>query len=382
MSNLREVLTSHTDRGTAPGAVALVARGDRVEVEAVGTVDVEGTAPMRRDSIFRLTSVTKPITAAAVMALVDDGKIAWDDPIAKWIPELANPMVVRDPTGPIDDVEPADRPITVFDLLTFRAGWGFPSGPGFPAAAGVFALARHVLQPLKAEPVDTWVEELSRIPLLYQPGRAWLYGTGSVLQGVLVARATGQRLGDFMSERIFAPLGMKDTGFFVPRDKRDQFTSLYTPNEDGGLDLVDAPDGQWSADPRFHSGAGGLVSTVDDWWAFARMMLGEGTLDGKRILSRESVRDMTTNHLTAGQRAEIEVFTEGQGWGFGGTVDVDDRDPWTVPGRYGWVGGTGVTAHLTPSTRDVVILLTQRCSMGAAPTEMMRDVWRYAAQAG
>ena len=379
MTDLHDILDKHVSNGSVPGAVGLVARGDQLEVQAVGSADVDGTSPMARDSIFRIASITKPITAAATMMLVEDGRIALDDPVGKWLPELASPTVVRTPGGPVDDVVPAARPITLVDLLTSRAGWGFPSDFSLPAVQLLFQMQKDGRDPQLFAPPGEWMAALARIPLLHQPGDAWLYNTCSDILGVLIARVSGRPLPEFLAERLFEPLGMVDTGFEVPAGQLDRFTSYYQTAPAGGLELVDAPDGQWSSLPAFPSGAGGLVSTVDDWHAFARMLLAHGTVDGRRLLSPASVRQMTTDHLTQSQRDASELFLEGQGWGFGGSVDVEAIDPWNVPGRYGWVGGTGTAAHITPSTGAVTILLTQVAMTGPTPTALMRDFWRSAA---
>ncbi|MFD7088585.1 serine hydrolase domain-containing protein [Streptomyces sp. NPDC059896] len=382
MTTLRNTLEKHVGDGSMPGAVGLVALGDRVEVAAVGSTGIEGTSPMARDSIFRIASMTKPVTAAAVMMLVDDGLIALDDPVAPWLPELASPKVVRTPVGPVDDVVPAVRAITVADLLSFRAGYGFPSDFSLPAVALLFSeLMQGAPQPGRVAAPDAWMAALSRIPLLHQPGDVWLYNTCSDILGVLIARVAGRPLSEFLAERLFEPLSMADTGFEVPADKLDRFTAYYGTGPTGGPELIDAPDGQWSGPPAFPSGAGGLVSTADDWYAFARMLLAEGTFDGHRLLSPASVRRMTTDQLTPAQRAASTLFLEGQGWGFGGSVDVAETDPWNVPGRYGWIGGTGTAGHLVPSTGAVTILLSQRAMTGPTPPPLMRDFWRYAAGA-
>ncbi|WP_406014558.1 beta-lactamase family protein [Streptomyces sp. NBC_00984] len=387
MSNLRDLLEKHVGGGAAPGAVGLVARGDRVEVAAVGSADAGGTAAMARDSIFRIASMTKPVTAAATMMLVEEGRIALDEPVRQWLPELAAPKVVRTPASPVDDVVPAEKVITVSDLLTFRAGYGFPSDFSLPAVGLLFSeLKQGSLQPQAIEEPDAWMATLSRIPLLDQPGEAWLYNTCSDILGVLIARVSDRPLPEFLAERLFEPLGMADTGFAVPADKADRFTSYYrTAPEGGGLQLVDGPDGQWSSVPAFPSGTGGLVSTADDWYAFARMLLAEGNPEGspggRRLLSAESVRLMTTDHLTRAQRERSTLFLEGQGWGYGGSVDVEAIEPWNVPGRYGWVGGTGTAGHLTPATGAVAILLTQLEMAGPTPPTLMREFWKYAADA-
>lgn len=372
--SLHDLLQGYVDDGTIPGAVALVARGNRVDVVTVGSLDVEGSAPMARDSIFRIASIGKPVVAAAVMMLVDDGRIGLDDPVATWLPELAEPVVVRTPASPVDDVVPARRPITVADLLSSRAGWGFPSDFTLPQVQALFTVQPDGRKPDALPSPDTWLADLARVPLLYQPGEAWLYNTCSDLQGVLVSRVAGRPLPEFLAERVLEPLGMKDTAFEVPATERGRFTSYYRP-EDGGLTLADGPDGEWSAPSAFPSGAGGLASTADDWLAFARMLLADGTVDGRTLLSADSVRRMTTNHLTPAQREIGALFLEGQGWGYGAQVDIAATDPWNVPGRYGWTGGTGTTGHLVPSTGTVALLLTQTGMTGPTPTPLMRDFW-------
>jgi CubicO group peptidase (beta-lactamase class C family) len=381
MADLHDVLGSYVADGSLPGAVAILAGGGRDEVAVVGSASVGGS-PMTRDSIFRLASITKPVTAAAVMILVDDARITLDDPVARWLPELAHPKVVRTPASPVDDLVPAARPITVFDLLTFSAGYGFASDFTLPAVQALFPVQKDGREVASFPPPDVWMAELAGVPLLYQPGEAWLYDTCSTLQGVLIARVSGQPLPEFLAERVFAPLGMTDTGFDVPAAKLGRFTSYYRANETGALELADSPDGQWSAPPAFPLGNGGLAGTADDWLAFGRMLLAGGTAaDGRRVLTADSVRLMTTDHTTSAQREIGALFLEGQGWGFGGSVDIAAIDPWNVPGRYGWVGGTGTSAHITPSSGTIAILLTQVAADSPVAPGWMRDFWRYAAGA-
>ena len=379
MTGLDDLLTTRVRTGAIPGAVALVARGDEVEVAVAGSLDRDGSAAMARDTIFRIASTTKPITAAVVMLLIEDGLLGLDDPIARWLPELASPVVVRTPASPVDDVVPAVRPITVFDLLTFTTGYGFASDFALPAIEGLFGLAPDGGDRQKPFPLDEWLARLADIPLLYHPGEAFLYDTSADLQGVLIARVTGRPLPDVFAERLFVPLGMVDTAFMVPADKRDRFASYYRPEQDGRLTLTDTPDGQWSQPPVFASGGGGLVCTVDDWSRFGRMLLGGGTVDGRHLLSAASVRQMTTNQLSPAQREVGQVFLEGQGWGFGGSVDLTRTADGNVPGRYGWVGGTGTTAHVVPETGQVAVLLTQVAMTSPTAPAIMRDFWRYAA---
>jgi CubicO group peptidase (beta-lactamase class C family) len=348
MTSLTDLLERAVADGAVPGAAALVARGDDVEIASAGEL-----AP---DSIVRIASITKPITAAAVMLLRDQGRLALDDPVARWLPELASPHVVRTPSSAIDDVVPAARPVTVEDLLTFRAGWGFPSDFSLPAVTELFQKL-PVFGP--RETPDEWLATLAGVPMLRQPGDAWLYNTCSDIQGALIARVTGQSLPEFLAERIFEPLGMADTGFHVPAEKLDRLPP-YHAGEPAPLD-----ESLWTKPPVFPSGAGGLVSTLADWHRFGRMLLADGGL-----VSPESVRLMTTDHLTQEQREASTLFLEGAGWGFGGSVEAD--------GRYGWVGGTGTTAHVVPSNGTVGVLLTQLQMPGPTPTPLMRRFWEVA----
>ena len=268
----------------------------------------------------------------------------------------------------------------MFDLLSSQAGYGFASDFTLPAVQRLFSVQKDGREPASFPPPDAWMAELARIPLLYQPGEAWLYDTCSTLQGVLIARVSGQPLPGFLAERVFAPLGMTDTGFEVPLAKRGRFTSYYRTSPGGGLELADGPDGQWRARPAFPLGNGGLAGTADDWLAFGRMLLSGGVAaDGRRLLTADSVRLMTTDHTTQSQREVGKLFLDGQGWGFGGSVDIAAIEPWNMPGRYGWVGGTGTSAHITPSTGSVAILLAQVAADSPVPPEWMQDFWRHTA---
>jgi CubicO group peptidase (beta-lactamase class C family) len=382
MADLVDILQSYVADGLLPGYVGVVADPDRTETAVAGAAAIGGSA-MERDSIFRLASLTKPITAAAVMLLVDDGQVALDDPVRRWLPELAEPSVVRTAVSPVDDVVPAVRPITVLDLLTSQAGYGFGSDFTLPAVQQLLSLQRRGGgSPIFSEP-EAWVCELARIPMLFQPGEAWLYDTCSTLQGILISRVTGQDLPSFLSERLFEPLGMIDTGFEVPEAKRGRFTTSYRTGDGGELEVADTPDGQWRSMPPFPLGNGGLAGTADDWLAFGQMLLADGTAaDGRRLLTPESVHLMTTDHTVAGQREIGRLFLKGQGWGSGGSVDIARTDPWNVPGRYGWFGDTGTSAHIIPANGRVAILLTQAGASISVTPRWMRDFWCYATATG
>jgi CubicO group peptidase (beta-lactamase class C family) len=347
LSDLQDLVEAAVADGAAPGAAALVARADAIEVASAGELEA--------DSIVRIASLTKPITAAAVMLLVDEGVLGLDDSVERWLPELASPKVVRTPESPVDDVVPAERPITVEDLLTSRAGWGFPDDFTLPAVTELFARL-PVFGPRQTP--DEWLTTLADVPMLRQPGEAWLYNTCSDIQGVLVARASERALPDFLAERIFEPLGMADAGFWVPPEKLDRLPPYHFSPE------MPIDDELWKSPPLFPSGSGGLVSTLADWHSFGASLLSGG------LLSPESTRLLMTDHLTQEQRAASERFLEGRGWGFGGSVGPGDR--------YGWVGGTGTSGHVVPSTRTIGILFTQVQMKGPAPVALMREFWQYA----
>ena len=378
MISLQETVDAQVEAGAVPGAVALVAVGDDVEVGVAGAQAVGG-APMARDSLFRIASTTKPIVAAAAMALVDRGRLELDDPVARWLPELAEPSVLRTPSSEVDDVVAAVRPITVRHLLTFQGGHGFPSDFSLPVVQRLFEdLHQGPPQPQAVPPPDEWMAALGRIPLLHQPGEGWTYNTGSDILGVLLARAEGAGLGDVLADTVLGPLGMADTGFAVPDGALDRMTSHHRRDPDtGDMELVDPPDGQWAMPPANPSGAGGLVSTADDWLTFGRMLLAGGEHDGQRVLSAGAVADMTTSHVEA---EPDSPFLQSQGWGYGGSVDLATHEPWEVPGRYGWVGGTGTAGYVIASRDAVTVWLSQVEMNGPDDTEGMAAVLTWAAE--
>ncbi|MER6950119.1 serine hydrolase domain-containing protein [Nonomuraea sp. NPDC000554] len=391
LGRMREVLTGHVTRGDVPGLVAMVARRGEVHVEAVGTREAGGEGgPMRRDAIFRIASVTKQITAVAAMILVEECRLRLDDPVDDLLPELAGRRVLRRPDGPLDDTVPALRPITLRDLLAYRLGIG-----AVLAAPGEYPIQRAMDEaglspgPRAAEiGPDEWLKRLGALPLIHQPGEKWMYHTGSDVLGVLMARATGRPLEEFLRERLFEPLGMKDTGFHVPAGKLDRLPAGYSPDPaTGALVLADDPrDSRWARPPAFPSAGGGLVSTADDLLAFCTMMLNKGMLNkgrhgGERILSRPSVELMTTDQLTEQQKAENTVFFGGaSGWGLGINVVTRRDDLANVPGRFGWTGGTGTCVYTDPAEELIGILLTQRYMTSPTPPAVFRDFWTCAYQ--
>jgi CubicO group peptidase (beta-lactamase class C family) len=370
LERLRAVAEQHVADTRVPGVVALVARGEQVHVDALGSLTIGGR-PAARDSIFRIASTTKPVTAAATLAVVAEGSIGLDDPVDRLLPELAEPRVLRRMDGPLDDTVPAIRAITTRDLLTFTFGFGmvmemFSSATPWPVvAAAEEELHLSTIGPpdrgVQPDP-DTWIARLGSLPLLAQPGERWLYNTGSAVLGVLLERATAQPFAEVLATRVFEPLGMHDTGFWTTHS--DRLATAYRPTGDG-LIAWDAPDGEWSRPPAFCDGGAGLVSTVDDLLAFARMLLA----GGDPVLSAGAARAMSSDQLTDAQKAHGGLgpdFFVGRSWGFGQAV-LDS-------GAFGWDGGFGSSWLVEPSHDLTVIVLTQRMFETSAAPQVHRDI--------
>jgi CubicO group peptidase (beta-lactamase class C family) len=386
---MHDVMAGYVERGEMPGLVTLVSRRGEVHVDAIGMRTFGGSAPMLRDTIFRIASLTKPITAVAAMILIEECKLRLDEPVDRLLPELANRRVLKRIDGPLDDTVPAQRPITTRDLLTFRMGFGSVMAPldTYPIQRAMRELViggDGPPMPSKTPAPNEWIRRLGTLPLMHQPGEKWLYNTGSDVLGVLIARVSGQTFDAFLRERIFEPLGMKDTGFSVPPEARDRLPGCYRSNPSAGvLDIYDdAREGDWSHAPAFPSGTGGLVSTVDDYLAFCQMMLNRGRYGRGRILSRPSVELMTADHLTPAQKQGAELFFgDHSSWGFGMEVITRRDDLAAVPGRFGWTGGLGTSGYSDPSEDLVGILMTQRLMDSPEPPRVFRDFWTSAYQA-
>jgi len=377
VTSLQVLADAACEAGAVPGAVALLSRRGQVEVACAGVRTVDGE-PMTRDTVFRIASLTKPITAAAVMVLVERGRLRLDDPVNGLLPELADPSVLRSVDSPVDDagnLEPAKRAITLRDLLTFQAGHGVPEKFDAPIVKVLFEqLAEGPPRPQQHPDTPEWMGRLARVPLLHQPGEGWTYNIGSEILGVLLARAADAPLAEVLAETVLDPTEMADTGFWAERT--DRLASYYRRGETG-LELVDPPAGQWARPPPFPSGGGGLLCTVDDWHAFARMLLSGGKHRGRRVLAERSVAAMMTSHVDGGPQ---HLFLDGQGWGFGGSVDIRLNSRWNVLGRYGWVGGTGTAGYVIPSSDTVVIWMGQVELSGPEDFVAMSEVLAYAAE--
>ena len=398
LAALDGALARHTATGAVPGLVALVARGGQAHVTWSGRLALGDSEPIGRDAIFRLASLTKPIVGVAAMLLADDGVLALDDPVERWLPELADRRVLRSYDAELTDTVPAARPVTVEDVLSFRFGFGnIFTQQALPVVAAEAELGLKSLgPPWPPTPLtpDQWIARLGRLPLLDQPGERWRYNTGATVAGILVERAAGAPLAEVLGKRVFAPLGMTDTAFFVPPDKMSRFTSMYAPTEvaavfgaaegapvENGLTLVDRADGWYTAPPSLPDGAAGLVSTVDDLAAFAAML----AADGAGLLSAESVALMLRDRTTARDRAENPwFFGQHLGWGLTMSVPAAGAGPGAadgLPRGYGWEGGSGTSWRTDPATGLTGILLTQRTVTSPEPTEVARDFWAAASAA-
>jgi CubicO group peptidase (beta-lactamase class C family) len=382
LQRLHDTMARYVESGDPPGIVTVVARNGEAHVDAVGTQELGGGRPMRRDTIFRIASITKPIVGAAAMSLVEDGSIALDEPIDRLIPELANRRVLKRLDGPLDDSVAARRPILVSDLLTLEMGMGAIMEPGeYPIMtaameAGVFVPFRMPAAPS----AEAWLAKLAALPLMNHPGEVWRYDTGITVLGALIERAAGKPLGDVLAERIFAPLGMRDTGFVVPGDKLDRLPVCYQRNQaSGALEVWDpsGPDSFFATLPGFPGAHGGLVSTADDYLAFAQMMVTKGMAGGRQVLSAKSVETMMADHVSAEVKARspfVPGFWEKRGWGYAGGV-VKRHVAGEPRAGFGWEGGYGTCAYWDAENGIIGLLFTQRLMESPEYPAVYRAFW-------
>jgi CubicO group peptidase (beta-lactamase class C family) len=361
------VLQAQVDGGRLPGFAAAVRHRGAVEVHTGGCLTLGGTEPVTPDTLFRLASVSKPYAGALTLALAEDGVLGLDDPVDRWLPELAGPRVLLDRGGPLADTVPAERPITVRHLLTSTPGFGglWDASP-LAAAIDAAGIGPGPLPPLVGP--DEFMRRLGGLPLAAQPGTTWLYHVSTDALSVLLARAAGRPLHEVLADRLTGPLGLRSTGFWAGDPSR--LGAAYLPGEDG-LELLDPADGVSSRPPRFEGLAGGLVATAPDVLTFFST-LADG---GGPVLGPTSVAAMTTDALTTAQRREAADFLgPGRSWGLQVGVQVEPAAPWDQPGRFGWDGGTGTTAYVDPGRDLVAVLLTQR---GAVPGDtFLAGFWR------
>jgi CubicO group peptidase (beta-lactamase class C family) len=384
LARLHDSMAAHVGAGRLPGLVTLVACGDDVHVDTIGTPSFADDTPMARDAIFRIASLSKPITAVATMTLVEEGLLHLEQPIDEFVPELADRRVLRAIDAELDDTVPANRPITLEDLLSFRLGFGTVLAPPgrYPIQRAEAELGLQSVGgppwPPTAHDVDSWIGALGSLPLMYQPGERWLYNTSTQVLGVVLARACGKDLESVMRERVFEPLGMVDTGFTVAGEQLSRLTTAYRPDlETGELSVLDDPaHSWWSRPPSFPDASGWLVSTIDDYWRFASMVFAGGSGKSARLLSPETVALMTTDRLTSSQRDPAALFVgEHGGWGLGLLVPAADSSDQPLPWGIGWDGGTGTTWRSNLRSGVTGILFTQREATSPVPPPVVEDFW-------
>jgi CubicO group peptidase (beta-lactamase class C family) len=363
---------AHIASGRIPGYVAAARIRGETAIRAAGAMAVGEGAPMREDTLFRIASVTKPIGGALTMSLVEDGVLALDDPVARWLPEAAEPRVLETPDASLDRTVPARRPITVRHLATLTCGWGAVL-ERTPLQA---AMMERKVYPGPMPPGisgDEFVARLGRLPLAFQPGDGWLYDTGINVLGVVLERAAGRPLSDLVAERITGPLGMTETTWWATEPSR--LATAYIPT-DGGLDVLDPPDGAYARPPLFEELSGGLVSTASDVLRFFCAMADGGA----PVLTASSLALMTSDALTDAQREQaLPIVDAGRSWGLATGVDIAATRPGMARGRWGWDGGTGTGARVDPTRDTVAVILTQRAMTSAL--DGFDDFWAAVAVA-
>jgi CubicO group peptidase (beta-lactamase class C family) len=367
---IKTMLEQTVSAGELAGAVTLIWRGGHVvQSAAVGWRDLTEGLPFERDTLFRIASLSKPITSVVALTLLEEGRFALDEPISRWAPEFADMQVLRDPNGPLDQTDPAARPITFEDLLTHRAGLTYGDFHGGPLARAYRdALGGDIDSDVTP---DDWIAGLAALPLIDQPGAGFHYSAATDLLGLLLARMDDAPLGEVMTRRLFAPLGMTDTGFAVPHAQHHRRAKMYGFDDNGRLlARTTGPGASFMAerpdDMAFQSGGQGLWSTADDYLTFARLFTGRGTVDGVRILKPETMALMTQNRLSETQRAAarmlgMRVFA-GHGFGLGVAVVMEPEKATSTPckgpiGTVGWPGAFGGWWQADPLTEQVMIFL-------------------------
>lgn len=365
LSPLHESIQAYVLRREIPGALTLIQHDGEISCAIFGTGDDEESIQIRRDSLFRIGSMTKPVVSVAALMLIEEGKFRLSDPIDMWLPEFASPKVLKDPLGPLSETYPSPRAITIEDLLTHRPGFATALVAQGPIGQAVQVLTKGWAQRSDLSP-DEWIETLAALPLAYPPGDRVINGFATDVLGVLIARASGQPLEDFLEQRLFKPLGMSDTAFWVSEDKLHRLLPAYVVRWlSGKRVLSDHPrDSVLARPPAFASGSSGLVSTADDYLKFATMLLHQGTLGSVRILSPETVALMTSDFLTPEQRRIPFFGTDywaDRGLGLGVFVldDIAKHGIPASPGQYGWHGAFGTSWFNDPAKDIVAIMMTQ-----------------------
>jgi CubicO group peptidase (beta-lactamase class C family) len=379
LARVGPMLQGFIDRGQLPGAVTLLARhGKLVHLETHGMMDIEARKPMRADTIFRIYSMTKPITCAAAMLLYEEGRFLLNDPVADYLPEFANVKVYAGSHGGELVLAEPERPITIHQLLTHTSGLSYGGLPGTPLesiymAAGLIDDLIRLQVPLAHMPA-----RLAQLPLVRQPGTGFHYSISQDVIGRLIEVVSGMPFDRFLAERLLGPLGMDDSAFWVPPQKAERFAALYGPAKDGNLPLLDAPPASPFAQPQYvPSGGAGLLSTAADYLRFATMLLNGGELDGVRLLSRTTVDFITCNHIPAGQLSSVAGgggLAPGYGYGLGVGVLLDPGVAGMLgsAGQYGWDGAAMTQFWVDPREEMIGVVMAQVMPWGEGPLIMHR----------
>jgi CubicO group peptidase (beta-lactamase class C family) len=378
LSRIRPAMQALINEQRCAGIMTVIARrGQIAHGECVGLMEIEAQKPMQTDAIFRIYSMSKPITSAAIMMLYEEGKFQLNDPVSKFIPEFKATKVVVRQTDAGLKLTDQDREMTVQHLLTHTSGLSY----GFDDNSRVDQMYRDMFKKLKlinhqthqvtpdGKPLAKIMPELAQIPLAHQPGTAWRYSFAIDVLGYLVEVLSGVPFDVFLHQRIFDPLQMVDTGFSVPVEKGERLAAMYKPGEKGGLELLDAPaDSPLLKPHRFFSGGGGLVSTASDYLRFARMLLNKGDLDGVRLLGRKTVEFMTQNHLPDDVlRTSFNPERPGYGFGLGGSVLISPPLASRIGsvGTFSWGGAARTDFWVDPQEELIGLFMVQL--LGDAP---------------
>ena len=367
LRRLSDGMRGYVDRGELGHVVTLLYRcGQRAHADQIGWQDDAASIPVTEDTIFRIASMTKPIVSVAALMLMEEGRLRLDDPVDRWLPELAGRRVMRDPAGDLDDSYPSPRAITVLDLLTHRPGLAsqFTAGGKIGAAVAKLHIGNGLL--LAGDSPDAWLARLGALPLVHEPGASFNYGFATDVLGFLVSRIAGIGLEEFLSQRLFVPLGMVDTGFHVPPSKCSRLPVAHMPDPANGRPVINdhAATSPWMIPKPVPSGSAGLVSTAEDYARFGLMLRDGRALNGERVLSRKTIELMTTDFLTAEQRGRLFLgFDMWSARGFGLGVSIVDNLAGQYNlgsiGRFGWGGAFGTSWFNDPKEDLTAILMIQ-----------------------
>lgn len=390
LNRIGKAMQSYVDERKLAGLITMIARrGQVLHFECFGMMDIEAGKSMQSDTIFRIHSMTKPITSVAVMMLYEQGDFQLKDPVSRFIPGFKDLRVfVKATESGLELAEP-EREVTMQDLLTHTSGLVYGDPEGSPVEAAVWQADREAEKVAPDETLEEWIQRLVRLPLAHQPGSKWHYGLSTDVLGYVVEVISGLAFDTFLEQRIFSPLGIVDTGFYVPQEKISRLATMYGPAEGGGLQIMDTPEtSKYSKPKRFLSGGGGLVSTASDYMRFAQMLLNGGEMNCVRLLSRETVKLMTTNHLSDElipiQLDPLTSYLKGHGFGLGFAVitNVAQSGMYGSEGSYWWGGAANTFFWVDPREKLIGLIMPQFLASGRYPIQRELQELTYQAIVG